>query len=73
VAGRLPVHVALCVGATLDFLAGEKARAPAWMRRLRLEWLHRMLSEPRRLAARYLEGAWVFPRLVWRERGRRAP
>lgn len=73
VSGRLPVHVVLCVGATLDFLAGEKARAPAWMRRLRLEWLHRMLSEPRRLAARYLEGAWVFPRLVWRERGRRAP
>ncbi|HTN77488.1 MAG TPA: WecB/TagA/CpsF family glycosyltransferase [Pirellulaceae bacterium] len=66
-AAQLRVPAALCVGATIDFLAGEKARAPVWMRRLRLEWLHRLCSEPRRLAKRYARDAWVFPQLVWRE------
>jgi N-acetylglucosaminyldiphosphoundecaprenol N-acetyl-beta-D-mannosaminyltransferase len=59
--------VALCVGATIDFLAGEKKRAPMILRRLGLEWLHRMMSEPRRLAKRYARDAWIFPQLVWRE------
>ncbi len=63
----LTVKAALCVGATIDFLAGEKARAPMWMRKLGLEWLHRMLSEPKRLAKRYLVDAIVFPRLVFSE------
>jgi N-acetylglucosaminyldiphosphoundecaprenol N-acetyl-beta-D-mannosaminyltransferase len=63
----LHAKVALCVGATIDFLAGEKARAPRWMRRLRIEWLHRMLSEPRRLVKRYARDAIIFPQLVFRE------
>jgi N-acetylglucosaminyldiphosphoundecaprenol N-acetyl-beta-D-mannosaminyltransferase len=66
-AERLDTACALCVGATIDFLAGEKRRAPVWMRRLRLEWLHRVCSEPRRLFKRYARDAWVFPQLVWRE------
>jgi N-acetylglucosaminyldiphosphoundecaprenol N-acetyl-beta-D-mannosaminyltransferase len=64
---RLRSKCALCVGATIDFLAGEKRRAPVWMRRCRLEWLHRMASEPRRLVRRYARDAWIFPHLVWRE------
>ena len=63
----LTVKAALCVGATIDFLAGEKARAPMWMRKLGLEWLHRMLSEPKRLAKRYFVDAIVFPKLVFNE------
>jgi N-acetylglucosaminyldiphosphoundecaprenol N-acetyl-beta-D-mannosaminyltransferase len=59
--------VALCVGATIDFLAGEKARAPVWMRRVGLEWAHRLASEPRRLARRYLRDAVQLPQLMWRE------
>ena len=59
--------VTLCVGATIDFLAGEKKRAPKWMRHGGLEWLHRMASEPRRLFKRYARDAWIFPRLVWHE------
>jgi N-acetylglucosaminyldiphosphoundecaprenol N-acetyl-beta-D-mannosaminyltransferase len=58
---------ALCVGATIDFLAGEKKRAPLWMRRCGLEWLHRAASEPTRLARRYARDAWIFPQLVWRQ------
>ena len=69
---RIEAGVALCVGATIDFLAGQRQRAPLWMRRTKLEWLHRMLSEPRRLIRRYARGAWVFPSLVWQEwRGNR--
>jgi N-acetylglucosaminyldiphosphoundecaprenol N-acetyl-beta-D-mannosaminyltransferase len=64
---EIAAPVALCVGATIDFLAGEKKRAPRFVRRLGLEWLHRMLSEPRRLAKRYARDAWIFPQLVWRE------
>jgi N-acetylglucosaminyldiphosphoundecaprenol N-acetyl-beta-D-mannosaminyltransferase len=66
-ASQLPVKVALCVGATIDFLAGEKPRAPQWMRKLSIEWLHRMASEPKRLAGRYFHDAIVFPKLLFKE------
>ena len=46
--------VMLGVGAAFDFIAGNKARAPTWMQRWGLEWLHRFGSEPRRLWKRYL-------------------
>jgi N-acetylglucosaminyldiphosphoundecaprenol N-acetyl-beta-D-mannosaminyltransferase len=64
---RLAAKVALCVGATIDFLAGEKSRAPVWMQRAGLEWLFRVGSEPRRLALRYARDAWIFPQLLARE------
>lgn len=51
--GRIPA-VMLGVGAALDFHAGTVSRAPLWMQRNGLEWLHRLLSEPRRLWKRYL-------------------
>lgn len=47
-----PVQV--CVGAAFDFLSGNKTRAPVWMQRCGLEWLHRLMQEPRRLGWRYL-------------------
>ncbi|MEO1040283.1 MAG: WecB/TagA/CpsF family glycosyltransferase [Pseudomonadota bacterium] len=46
--------VGLCVGASIDFLTGRAVRAPKWMQRSRAEWLHRLLSEPRRMWRRYL-------------------
>jgi UDP-N-acetyl-D-mannosaminuronic acid transferase (WecB/TagA/CpsF family) len=64
---RLTAPIALCIGATIDFLAGEKRRAPKWMRATGLEWLHRVVSEPRRLVGRYARDAWVLPRLMCRE------
>jgi N-acetylglucosaminyldiphosphoundecaprenol N-acetyl-beta-D-mannosaminyltransferase len=64
---QLQAKVAVCAGATIDFLAGNKRRSPPWMRRVGLEWLHRVWTEPRRLAARYARDAWEFPQLVWRE------
>jgi len=44
----------LCIGASLEFLAGAVKRAPGFMQRFGIEWLHRMLSDPRRLLRRYL-------------------
>jgi N-acetylglucosaminyldiphosphoundecaprenol N-acetyl-beta-D-mannosaminyltransferase len=46
--------IALCVGASIDFLTGARARAPLWVQRLSLEWAYRLLQEPRRLWRRYL-------------------
>lgn len=66
-APEISVKVALCVGATIDFIAGEKSRAPLWMQKIGLEWLHRMLSEPRRLAKRYIVDAIIFPQLIFKE------
>ena len=42
------------VGAAFDFFAGNIKRAPAWMQKLNLEWLYRLLQDPKRLFARYL-------------------
>ncbi len=46
--------VMLGVGAAFDFIAGEKKQAPAWMQSRGLEWLFRLVTEPRRLWKRYL-------------------
>jgi len=46
--------IGLCIGSSLRFLTGEVARAPRWMQRSSLEWLHRILVEPRRLGRRFL-------------------
>jgi N-acetylglucosaminyldiphosphoundecaprenol N-acetyl-beta-D-mannosaminyltransferase len=46
--------VGLCIGASIDFLTGKERRAPLWVQKVGFEWLHRLLSDPRRLASRYL-------------------
>lgn len=48
------VAVVKTCGGLFDFLAGRNKRAPQWMQDMGLEWLHRMLQEPRRLGKRYL-------------------
>jgi N-acetylglucosaminyldiphosphoundecaprenol N-acetyl-beta-D-mannosaminyltransferase len=54
-------RVVLCVGASLDFLAGAKRRAPRAVQRLGMEWFWRLALEPRRLAGRYATSAMRFP------------
>jgi exopolysaccharide biosynthesis WecB/TagA/CpsF family protein len=51
---RVAHGLALCIGASVNFLTGDERRAPAWMRKFGLEWLFRLLQSPRRLASRYL-------------------
>ncbi len=52
--GKIEATALIGVGAAFDFHAGTKPRAPVWMQRSGLEWLFRLLTEPRRLAHRYL-------------------
>lgn len=62
--------LAIGVGAFLDFAAGRVPRAPRVLRQVRLEWIFRLLLEPRRLWKRYVVGNPTFLRHVWRERRR---
>ena len=58
----LPIGVAFSVGAALDTISGYRQRAPLWTRRTGLEWLGRLVREPRRLWRRYLIAN---PKFVW--------
>lgn len=66
--------VFVCVGAAFDFHAGSKRMAPPWMQRRGLEWLYRLLAEPRRLSRRYLVTNSLFLLKIWgMVDGRRLP
>ena len=52
--GKINATALIGVGAAFDFHAGTKPRAPVWMKHAGLEWLFRLLTEPRRFAHRYL-------------------
>ena len=60
---RTGARVGIGVGAFFDFITGTVPRAPAWMNRVGLEWLHRLIQEPRRMWRRYILGN---PTFVWR-------
>lgn len=62
--------VGLCIGASLQFLTDEQARAPKFIQQLCLEWLFRLMSNPRRLWRRYLvDGPLIFEIVrTWRAR-----
>ncbi len=65
-AGALDAPLVFGVGALLDFLSGNARRAPQWVRRLRMEWMYRLLNEPRRLLKRYSWDLLVFFRVCLR-------
>lgn len=60
---RLDARIALTGGAVFDYLSGELPRAPRWMTDHGLEWLGRLMIEPKRLWKRYLIGN---PLFFWR-------
>lgn len=64
---KLNVKVAIGIGAVFDFVAGKVKRAPRWMQNIGLEWLFRLIQEPKRLWKRYLVGNTVFIYLVFKE------
>lgn len=64
---RLDVSVAIGVGAAFDVVAGNIRRSPKWMQKYGLEWLYRLIREPRRLWRRYLVEAPVFFPLLIRQ------
>jgi len=76
VARRIADHpqargVGLCVGASIDFLTGRQRRAPVWIQKAGFEWLHRLMSDPKRLASRYLLECPRIFYLIFLKRGNR--
>jgi N-acetylglucosaminyldiphosphoundecaprenol N-acetyl-beta-D-mannosaminyltransferase len=59
---RMPVNLAVGVGAAFDIHTGGIADAPAWMKKAGMQWLHRLLQEPSRLWKRYLINNPIF---IW--------
>jgi len=70
--GRIPVPM-LAVGAAFDYIAGNIRRPPWWIQRAGLEWLFRLLQEPRRLFRRYLVHNSLFCLMLTREILKRRP
>ncbi len=64
---QLDVPVCIGVGGTFDFITGRTTRAPVWIRRIGLEWLHRLCNEPRRLWRRYFRDLTYFPGAFFRQ------
>ena len=65
----LHANVVIGVGALFDFWSGDKARAPDFVQRTRLEWLYRLCLEPRRLLRRYTIDIMRFLLLCRKHRG----
>jgi N-acetylglucosaminyldiphosphoundecaprenol N-acetyl-beta-D-mannosaminyltransferase len=61
----LPTAWWIGVGISFSFVSGEIKRAPLWMRRRGMEWIHRLTQEPRRLARRYLVDNLPFVRMLF--------
>ena len=63
---QLNVPVALAIGASIDFEAGNIDRAPKWMQHIGLEWFYRLCKEPKRMFKRYLVDDMKIFRLVFK-------
>lgn len=63
----LDVKVSVGVGGSFDVLSGRVKRAPLWIQNVGLEWLFRLIQEPRRLAFRYVSTNAIFAALLLRE------
>lgn len=72
--GELRPNAILTCGGLYDWVSGRRRRAPSWLHRIGLEWLWRLLIEPRRLFGRYVVGNPRFclhlGRVLWSRRGR---
>lgn len=70
---KLSINVALSGGAVFDYLSGNLSRAPKWMTKNGLEWLGRLMIEPRRLWKRYVIGNPIFIWRVFKQRFLQSP
>lgn len=63
--GRINATAMIGVGAAFDFHSGRAKWAPAWMRRLGLEWAYRLAQNPRRMWRRYLDSPLFLSKVIW--------
>jgi N-acetylglucosaminyldiphosphoundecaprenol N-acetyl-beta-D-mannosaminyltransferase len=68
---ELGVDFVMGVGGTFDVVAGKVKRAPLWVQRAGMEWLFRLLQEPRRMWHRYMTTNLAFARLMLQEKFKR--
>jgi len=66
--GKLGVDFVMGVGGTFDVISGKVKRAPLWMQKYALEWLYRVIQEPRRMWKRYLITNSIFVWLLLKEK-----
>ena len=64
---ELDFGVALCIGAGIDYFAGLQRRCPKFLARIGVEWIWRLLSEPKRLGRRYAKCLLFMPELIWEQ------
>ena len=64
---QLNVGNVCCIGAVFDFYAGTSKRAPKWMINMGIEWLYRLISNPKRMWRRYLIGNTKFILTIMKE------
>ncbi len=64
---QLSVPLCIQVGASFDFVAGNCNRAPIMMQLMGLEWLYRLINDPKRLGPRYLQNAWFLAKMIRKE------
>ena len=70
---RISANVILPSGAAMDYVAGAISTPPRWAGGVCLEWLFRLISEPKRLWVRYLVEPWCILPLLARDLARRSP
>lgn len=65
---KYQIPMSLSIGGTIDFLAGEQKRAPKWINQIGMEWLYRLLHDPKRLFKRYIVDDTKILKLVFKYR-----
>jgi N-acetylglucosaminyldiphosphoundecaprenol N-acetyl-beta-D-mannosaminyltransferase len=61
---RIQANAVFCCGALMDYIAGASLAPPRWLGPIGLEWLYRMITEPRRLWRRYLAEPWFVMKVL---------
>ena len=64
---NIDTNAILTSGACIDYVAGVVKTPPRWMGKIGLEWLYRLITEPRRLWKRYLIEPWFIAGLFFKE------
>lgn len=65
---KYKIPMSFSIGGTIDFIAGKQKRAPKWMNKIGLEWLYRLLQNPRRMFKRYMIDDMKILGLAWKYR-----
>lgn len=65
---KYQIPMSFSVGATIDFEAGVQSRAPKWVNKIGMEWLYRLISNPKRMFKRYIVDDLQIFKLAWKYR-----